>query len=83
MDVEITELEKIEADRVDGVGTPANGIPFLMLKSLPEPAAKDWAAWDAAHEGGGKARGTATTEDAKDRPRGQDEPDRPRRRVPS
>ena len=33
-DVEITELEKIEADRVDGVGTPANGIPFLLMKSL-------------------------------------------------
>jgi hypothetical protein len=50
VDVEITELEKIEADRVDGVGTPANGIPFLLMKSAG--VSKDWAAWDAAHEGG-------------------------------
>jgi hypothetical protein len=50
VDVEITELEKIEADRVDGVGTPANGIPFLLMKSAE--VSKDWAAWDAAHEGG-------------------------------
>ena len=40
MDVGITELEKIEATRVDGVETPANGIPILLLKSAapaPEP----------------------------------------------
>lgn len=37
MDVEITELEKIEADRVDGVGTPANGIPILLMKAVAEP----------------------------------------------
>jgi len=39
MDVGITELEKIEATRVDGVETPANGIPILLLKSAaPAPA---------------------------------------------
>jgi hypothetical protein len=32
--VEITELEKIDATRVDGVGVPANGIPILLLKSV-------------------------------------------------
>lgn len=39
--VEITELEKIEAERVDGVKNPANGTPILMMKALPEqpPAA--------------------------------------------
>lgn len=44
MDVEITELEKIDADRVDGVGMPANGIPILMMKQVaPEvtPDAED------------------------------------------
>jgi len=38
MDVEITELEKIDADRVDGVGSPANGIKFILMKQLDEPA---------------------------------------------
>lgn len=37
-DVEITELEKIEAERVDGVGTPANGFPILMMKGIGVPA---------------------------------------------
>ena len=39
-DVEITELEKIDAERVDGVRAPASGIPILLMKSLPEPVAK-------------------------------------------
>ncbi len=34
--VEITELEKIEAERVDGVKHPANGTPILMMKALPD-----------------------------------------------
>jgi len=34
VDVAITELEKIEATRVDGVAEPANGIPILLLKSV-------------------------------------------------
>lgn len=38
-DVEITELVKIEPTRVDGVGTPANGFPVLMMKALGEDAA--------------------------------------------
>lgn len=37
-DVKITELEKIEPTRVDGVGTPANGFPILMMKSVAVPA---------------------------------------------
>jgi hypothetical protein len=39
-EVELTELEKIEATRVDGVETPANGFPILMLKAVPPAAAK-------------------------------------------
>lgn len=37
--VEITELEKIDADRVDGVRAPASGIPILLMKAVaaPEP----------------------------------------------
>lgn len=38
--VEITELTAIEPTRVDGVGTPANGFPILMMKSVAVPAAK-------------------------------------------
>lgn len=43
--VELTELVKIEPTRVDGVGTPANGFPVLMMKALPEgePPAGDGA----------------------------------------
>lgn len=33
-EIEITELEKIEATRVDGVASPANGIPILLMKSV-------------------------------------------------
>ena len=40
MDVPITELEKIDADRVDGVGAPASGIPILLMKTVAEPVAK-------------------------------------------
>jgi hypothetical protein len=54
MDVEITELELIDADRVDGVGMPANGIGILMMKQVADPVAKDWAEWDADHGGSGK-----------------------------
>jgi hypothetical protein len=32
----ITELEKFEPERVDGVGTPANGFPVLMMKGVPD-----------------------------------------------
>jgi hypothetical protein len=32
-DVEISELEELELDRLDGVFSPANGVPFLLLKS--------------------------------------------------
>lgn len=31
---QITELVEIDAERVDGVGSPANGTPFLMIKQL-------------------------------------------------
>jgi hypothetical protein len=53
VDIAITELEKIDADRVDGVGMPANGIPILMMKTVApagEPAAE-------ADEDGEKAAG--------------------------
>ena len=33
-EVAITELEEFLADRVDGVRKPANGTPFLMVKSV-------------------------------------------------
>ena len=32
----ITELEKFDAERVDGVANPANGFPVLLMKALPE-----------------------------------------------
>ena len=35
-EVEITELESFEPDRVDGVKSAANGFPILMLKHLDE-----------------------------------------------
>lgn len=62
---EITELEKIDADRVDGVGMPANGIGFLMMKAVADPEVeKDWADWDAAHGGGG-GKGAAGSKPSK------------------
>ena len=30
----ITELEKFDPERVDGVSTPANGFPVLLMKAL-------------------------------------------------
>ncbi len=37
-DVAITELEELTAEKVSGVGNPANGTPWLLLKaSEPEP----------------------------------------------
>lgn len=32
---DLTELVEINPQRLDGVKTPANGIPFLIMKSLP------------------------------------------------
>lgn len=40
-DTTITELTEIDPERVDGVRTPANGFPFLMIKAVDESAAKD------------------------------------------
>lgn len=40
----ITELEKFEVERLDGVGNPANGVPVLMMKALPEKPAEQPAA---------------------------------------
>jgi hypothetical protein len=37
MDVELTELEKLEVTRVDAVGRPANGFPVLLMKGIAEP----------------------------------------------
>lgn len=38
---QLTEMTEIDADRIDGVANPANGIPILMMKSInPTPAAK-------------------------------------------
>ena len=34
---EITEMVELDPDRVDGVGTPANGVPFLLLKAAADP----------------------------------------------
>jgi hypothetical protein len=57
--VEITELEKIDADRVDGVGSPASGIPILLMKAAAAPVAKGKRdcpkcdkTFDADHKGG-------------------------------
>lgn len=35
-EISITELTDIDAERVDGVGSPANGTPFLMIKQAGE-----------------------------------------------
>ena len=54
---EITELEKINAERVDGVRAPASGIPILLMKSMPGVAkgARDCPkcdkSYDADHQG--------------------------------
>jgi hypothetical protein len=37
MDVELTELEKLEVTRVDAVGRPANGFPVLLMKGVAAP----------------------------------------------
>ena len=34
--MDLTELIELDPERVDGVGAPANGLPFLMLKSLDD-----------------------------------------------
>ena len=53
-DVEITELEKIDADRVDGVRAPASGIPILLMKALAKgqrDCPKCDKSYDADHQG--------------------------------
>lgn len=34
--MDLTEITELDADRVDGVGNPANGLPFLMIKSVEQ-----------------------------------------------
>ena len=34
LEIAITEIEEFLPTRIDGVATPANGAPFLMLKSV-------------------------------------------------
>ncbi len=34
--MDITELTELDPERVDGVGSPANGMPFLVIKSAEE-----------------------------------------------
>jgi hypothetical protein len=56
---DITELEKFDPERVDGVGTPANGFPVLMMKGIPadESESGPEAAGDAAEKAkGGKEK---------------------------
>lgn len=40
-DVDVTELTELDARKVAGVTTPANGTPFLMVKGSSEDAAED------------------------------------------
>lgn len=64
----ITELEKFEPDRVDGVGTPANGFPVLMMKGVPDED-------PAGPEGAVKADGEPEDQDGGEtaaEPEGQD-----------
>lgn len=35
-DVAVTEISELEATKVSGVGTPANGIPFILVKAAAE-----------------------------------------------
>jgi hypothetical protein len=51
----ITELEKFDPERVDGVGTPANGFPVLMMKGISEETTE--AGPEAADDAAEKARG--------------------------
>jgi hypothetical protein len=34
LQIAITEIEEFLPDRIDGVAVPANGAPFLMVKSV-------------------------------------------------
>lgn len=38
--MDLTEFETLDPDRVDGVGSPANGVGFLMLKSTDDDVEK-------------------------------------------
>jgi hypothetical protein len=49
----ITELEKFDPERVDGVGTPANGFPVLMMKGISEEDSAAPEAEDVAEKAGG------------------------------
>lgn len=49
----ITELEKFEPERVDGVSQPANGFPILLLKGLAVPEG-DAMQEDLVKDGDGK-----------------------------
>jgi preprotein translocase subunit SecD len=40
MDTELTELVEIDPTRLDGVKSPANGMPFLIMKSVSKDADK-------------------------------------------
>lgn len=35
-DVDVTEIEELQATKVSGVGKPANGIPFILIKAAAE-----------------------------------------------
>ena len=61
----ITELEKFEPERVDGVTTPANGFPVLMMKGVPGEQAG--AADDGpGQDGAAKSDGEPDDEDEDD-----------------
>ena len=65
---EITELEKFEPERVDAVGTPANGFPVLLMKGI--------ATTDSAAQGGDMDETTQPPMDGGDDPVVKDDGDR-------
>lgn len=46
----LTELEKFEVDRIDGVGAAANGFGILMLKGLAKADAENHGPFDGTHK---------------------------------
>lgn len=63
-ETEITEMTEFEAERVDGVKGPANGVPFLVLKSAATGEAAKAAAPQRDAEPARHTRGVSPLEAA-------------------
>ncbi|TVZ01265.1 hypothetical protein EAS64_33850 [Trebonia kvetii] len=85
MDTALTELVEIDPKRLDGVKRPANGLPFLIMKSVaktdPTPPTPDSAADVRANEQGATdpmsdaaSKDTPVTDPTPDAPTTEDAP---------